>query len=63
MSNFSIDKIHFFDKSKQQGNTTSFVAMNDEKKDIDIHKAYNANPNGNVSNVTLSNGQPNSVMT
>ena len=25
--------------------------------------AYNANPNGQVQNITLSNGQPNSVMT
>ena len=63
MSDFSIGKIHLFDKSKQQGNTASFVAMNDDNKNIDVHKAYNENPNGNVPSVTLSNGQPNSVMT
>lgn len=62
MSDFNIQKITDKLFRPQQGNTTSFVAMNKNKDIEDIHKTYNANPDGATGQVMLSNGQPNSVM-
>ncbi len=53
-NNFNADyaslKLNPFKKKEQEATQAAFLA-------------YNANPHGQVHNVTLSNGQPNSVMT
>ena len=66
MSGYSVDEVKYRDFNDR----TAFM-LNDplKKKEKDEQAtqaaflAYNANPRGQVHNVTLSNGQPNSVMT